>query len=229
MTPEGTIQQIETSLLLGIQFDEFDFRLFLREYHRNLQNRLPSKELPEFTPAVVLNKLIARYEKDCDDERAGRRYEALNHYANRAHRLDLSLTGSDYGQLEQRDGPYDFDRIFYHLGRRLISADVRMEFPGYNPYRSTRQLSIPFVRDNLDDLLELVPDYLWWAMHDQRDIINEVLSSEKIDEVRRQIELAGFKLENFGLYLTTHESVFLPGELDDEADSAVAKATAAVG
>ena len=229
MTPEGTIQQIATSLLLGIQFDEFDFRLFLREYHRNLKNRFPSEDLPEFDPEVVLNSLIARLEPDCDDGRAGRPYQALNAYARRAHRLDLALTGSDYGQLEQRDGPYNFDRVFYHVGRRLISADIRMDYPGYNPYRSTRRLSIPFVRDHLGDLLELVPDYLWWAMHDQRDAITNILAPEQIDEVRRQIELAGFKLDNFGLYLTTQECIFLPGELDDEANSAAQEAQASAG
>ena len=216
MTPEGTVQQIETSLLLGIQFDEFDFRLFLREYHRNLRNRFPSDSFPAYSPSVVLDSLIATHEPDCEDGRAGRRFEALSRYANRAHRLDLALTGSDYGQLEQRQSPYNFDRTFYHLGRRLVSATVRMAHPGYNPYRSTRQLDISFVRDHVDDLLELVPDYMWWAMHDQKDIIANTLVPEQLDEVRRRIELAGFKLDNFGLYLTSRECVFLPGELDDD-------------
>lgn len=226
MTPKGTIQQIETNLLLGIQFDEFDFRLFLREYHRSLRNRFPSEDIPDFEPSLVLDTLIARHEEHCDDGRAGRRYEALRAYAHRAHRLDLALTGSDYGQLEQRDEPYNFDRFFYHVGRKLVTAGVRMEYPGYNPYRSTRQLSISFVRENLDDLLELVPDYLWWAMHDQRELMARMLDPEKIDEIRRQIELAGFKLDNFGLYLTTQEYIFLPGELEDEANASAKRATA---
>ncbi len=225
MTPEGTIQQIETNLLLGIQFDESNFRHFLREYHRSLRNRFPSEEIPDFSPAVVLNTLIARHEEHCDDGRAGRRYEALRAYAHRAHRLDLALTGSDYGQLEQRDAPYNFDRVFYHVGRKLVTAGVRMEYPGYNPYRSTRKLDISFVRENLDDLLELVPDYLWWAMHDQRELMARMLDPQKIDETRRQIELAGFDLDNFGLYLTNQECIFLPGELDDEADAQQATAT----
>lgn len=224
MTPDGTVQQIETSLILGIQFDEFDFRLFLREYHRDLRNRFPDKSFPAYSPAVVLNNLITTFEEKCKDGRAGRRFEALNDYATRAHRLELALTGSDYGELEQRISPYNFDRTFYHLGHELVNARVQMEYPGYNPYRSTRKLSISFVRDHLDDLLELVPDYLWWAMHDQRDIMANILSPEKLDDIRRQIELAGFKLDNFGLYLTTRESVFLPGELDgnDDANSEAA-------
>ncbi len=219
MTPEGTVQQIQTSLVLGIQFDEFDFRLFLREYHRNLRNRFPDQSFPAYSPAVVLDSLIARYEENCADGRAGRRFQALRDYAQRAHRLDLALTGSDYGELEQRTSPYNFDRTFYHLGCELVSAQVRMEFPGYNPYRSTRRLSIPFVRDHMDDLLELVPDYLWWAMHDKRDGMTNILAPEQLAELRRRIELAGFKLDNFGLYLTTQEYVFLPGELDDSEAS----------
>ncbi len=218
MTPEGTVQQIETSLLLGIQFDEFDFRLFLREYHRHLRNRFPSDSFPSYSPSVVLNELIPRYEERCDDGRAGRRHQALRKYAKTTHRLDLALTGSDYGQFEQRTSPYSIDRMFYHLGRRLISAKVQVEHPGYNPYRSTRQLSIPFVRDHLDELLELVPDYLWWAMHDQRDMIANILAPEQMAEVRRRIELAGFKLDNFGLYLTTRECLLLPDEVDEIGD-----------
>lgn len=220
MTPEGTIQLIETRLMLGIQFDEFDFRLFLREYSRNLANRFPSRDFPDFDPDVVLDSLIPQHEDNCDDGRAGRRYEALNTYARRVHRLDLALTGSDYGQLEQRDSPYNFDRIFYHLGREVATARVKMEFPGYNPYRSTRRLKISFVREHIDDLMELLPDYLWWSLHDQKDDISNILVPEQLQEVRRRIELAGFKLENFGLYLTTYEGIFLPGELDDEASSA---------
>ncbi len=215
MTPEGTIQQIETCLLLGIQFDEFDFRLFLREYHRNLRNRFPSEDLPAYSPSVVLDSLIPKYERHCGDGRAGRRHEALQRYAKKAHRLDLALTGSDYGELEQRTSPYNFDRTFYHLGCELVSGRVSMEYPGYNPYRSTRQLSIPFVRDHLDMLLEVVPDYLWWVMHDQRDSMINILAPEQLAQLRRRIELAGFKLDNFGLYLTTRECLFLPGEQGD--------------
>lgn len=218
MTPEGTVQRIQTSLLLGIQFDEFDFRLFLREYHRNLRNRFPDQSFPAYSPAIVLDSLITQYEDRCDDGRAGRRFEALHRYARRAHRLDLALTGSDYGELEQRTSPYNFDRTFYHLGCELVSAEVKMDFPGYNPYRSTRKLSVSFVRDHLDDVLEFVPDYLWWAMHDQRDQMANMLVPEQLNELRRRIELAGFKLDKFGLYLTTRECVYLPGELSDDED-----------
>ncbi len=219
MTPEGTVQQIETSLLLGIQFDEFDFRLFLREYHRHLRNRFPDASFPAYSPSTVLDDLITRFEDDCGDGRAGRRYEALRRYAGMTHRLDLALTGSDYGALEQRDSPYHFDRMFYHLGRELVSARIRNDHPGYNPYRSTRQLSISFVRQNLDELLELLPDYVWWAAHDQRDLIANILVPEQLSETRRRIELAGFKLDNFGLYLTTRECVLLPDELGETVDS----------
>lgn len=225
MTPEGTVQKIQTSLLLGIQLDEFAFRLFLREYHRSLRNRTPVDDFPAYSPTVVLDELIPEYEEDGDDGRAGRRYQVLRDYAKEAHRLDLTLTGSDYGQLEQRSSPYDFDRMFYHLGRELVSAEIEVEHPGYNPYRSTRELSIPFVRDNLEELLEFVPDYLWWAMHDQRDAITNALAPEQMSDVRRRIELANFELDNFGLYLTTREGLFLPGELEDGDQSAEAEET----
>lgn len=227
MTPQGTVLQVQTSLLLGIQFDEFDFRLFLRDYHRDLRNRFPSESFPAYSPSVVLDSLISRYEAGCDDQRAGRRYQALDAYAGRAHRLDLTLTGSDYGVLEQRRSPYDFDRCFYHLGRELVSARVRMDYPGYNPYRSTRRLKIPFVREHLDEVLEMVPDYLWWAMHDQRDIMINILAPEQLEKVQRRIELAGFKLDNFGLYLATHEYVLVPGELAEENEEPAGKTPSA--
>ena len=97
-----------------------------------------------------------------------------------------------------------------------------MDFPGYNPYRSTRFLDVDFVSQHLDQVLELVPDYLWWSMHDQRDIIVNILAPEQLEKVRRRIELAGFNVESFGLYLTSHEHLFLPEEVLER------KATAAM-
>ncbi len=221
MKPEGTIQQIQTSLTLGIQFDEFDFRLFLRDYHRELRSRFPEESFPAYSPSLVLNSLIDRYED------GAHRHKVLSAYAQRAHRLQLALTGSDYGPLEQRVSPYSFDRAFYHLGREMVSAQVQMEYPGYNPYRSTRKLSIAFVRDHLDEMLELLPDYLWWAMHDQRDIMLNILAPEHLEQVRRRIELAGFKLDNFGLYLSTHETLLTAEEVNqDETNEPVAQPTA---
>lgn len=208
MTPEGTVHEITTSLLLGIQFDEYDFRLFLENYYADLDERVDD-EFPGFDPAVVLDELIPQYDTD-GEETAGGRFDALRSYAQRTEKLDLALTGSDYGKLEQRQSPYTFDRMFYHVGRELVSADVRVDHPGYNPYRSTRELSIPFVRSNLDELLELLPDYLWWEMHDQRDAIAAALLPEKMDDVRQRLESAEFKLDNFGLYLATREYVLVP-------------------
>lgn len=219
MIPEGTVQQIQTSLVLGVQLDEFDFRLFLRDYHRHLRARHPDQSFPAYNPATVLDSLIARYEPGCDDGRAGRRFEALARYARQTHRLDLALTGSDYGVLEQRGSPYNFDRTFYHLGRELVSADIDMDYPGYTPYRSTRRLKISFVREHIDDLLELLPDYLWWAMHDQRDGLSNILAPEQLAQVRRRIELAGFKVDRFGLYLTTRQWLLTPSAQKDTQPS----------
>lgn len=205
-------QVIHTSLVLGCQLDEFDFRLFLRDYHRELRSRAPGESFPAYSPTLVLDSLIFRYERDCAPDVAGCRYHALRQFAQRAHRLDLCLTASDYGPIEQRKSPYNIDRATYHLGRELATATLKMDYPGYNPYRSTRQLNIPFVRDHVEHLLEFVPDYLWWSMHDQKDVIANALAPEQIDELRRRLELAGYKLDGFGLYMTTLEVVHLPAE-----------------
>ena len=215
MTARGAIQVVRTTLTLGIQFDDFDFRLFLREYHRDLRTRFSNENFPAYTPAVVLDQLIPRYEPACVNGIAGGRHVALREFTQRIHRLDLNLTGSDFGPFEQRDSPYSFDRAFYHLGREVASARVKMEFPGYNPYRSTRQINIPFLRENLDDVIELLPDYLWWSMHDQKDVLANVLAPEQLNEVRRRIELSGYKVDNFGLYLTTMETLHLDSDKID--------------
>lgn len=212
MSTRGAIQVVQTTLTLGIQFDDFDYRLFLREYHRELRSRFQNENFPAYTPITVLDDLIPRYEPSCEDGVAGGRYDALRQFAQRVHRLDLNLTGSDFGPFEQRDSPYSFDRAFYHLGREVASARVKMEFPGYNPYRSTRRLSVRFLRDNVDDVIELLPDYLWWSIHDQKDILYNALAPEQLNEVRRRIELSGYKVDNFGLFLTTMETLHLEGE-----------------
>ncbi len=215
MTPPGAIQVVRTTLTLGIQFDDFDYRLFLREYHRDLRSRFQNDNFPAYTPAVVLDELIPRYEPTCVSGAAGGRHEALRQFAQRVHRLDLNLTGSDFGPFEQRQSPYSFDRAFYHLGREVATGRVKMEFPGYNPYRSTRQINVRFLRENLEDVIELLPDYLWWSMHDQRDALANVLAPEQLAEVRRRIELSGYKVENFGLFLTTMETLHLDGDKID--------------
>lgn len=212
MTQRGAVQLIRTSLTLGIQFDDFDFRLFLREYHRDLRNRFQNDSFPAYTPNGVLEHLLPRYEPSCAEGVAGGRYEALKQFAQRVHRLDLSMTASDFGPFEQRQSPYSFDRAFYHLGREIAVARVKMEHPGYNPFRSTRRLHIPFVRDHLEDILELLPDYLWWAIHDQKDLLRNVLAPEQLAETRQRVELSGYKVENFGLYMTTMETLHLPEE-----------------
>jgi hypothetical protein len=209
MPQTGKVQEIQTSLVLGVQFDEFDFRLFLRDYHRDLRNRFPDQSFPAYSPEIVLDSLIVRHDDEAKSEESGGRYRALRSFTQRMHRLDLCVSGSDYGTLEQRRSPYSFDRATYHLGRELVMANLRMDFPGYNPYRSTRELNIAFVRENIDYLLEFVPDYLWWAMHDQRDAIANILAPEQLGETRRRIELAGYKLDSFGLYMTTIECIHL--------------------
>lgn len=211
-TPRGATQVIRTTLTLGIQFDDFDYRLFLRDYHRDLRQRFGNESFPAYTPDAVLDDLIPRYEPTCAEGRAGGRYEVLRQFSQRVHRLDLNMTASDFGPFEKRQSPYSFDRAFYHLGREIASARLKMEYPGYNPYRSTRKINVRFLRENVDDVLELLPDYLWWATHDQKDLLDNALAPEQLAEVRRRIELSGYKIETFGLYLTTMETLHLEGE-----------------
>lgn len=209
MAPRGAHHIIETSLMIGIQFDDFDYRLFLREYHRDMRNRFPAVSFPDYEPGMLLDELIPQYEPEGQEGLAGGRYRVLRDFAQRTHHLDLTMTASDFGPFEQRKSPYSFDRAFYHLGREVGRARLKMEFPGYNPYRSTRKWSIDFVREHLDDVLEILPDYLWWEMHDERDALANSLSAEKTDEARRRIESAGYKVESFGLYLTTLETLHM--------------------
>lgn len=207
----GDVQKlrVETSLLLGIQLDEFDFRLFLREYHRDLRRRFPDEKLPAYDPNVVLDELIPTLEECQDGEDAGGRLAALKDFARREYRLDIGLTGADYGPMERRSSPYEFDRVFYHLGLEVVSASVQMDAPGYNPYRSTRQLDIPFTREYVGDVLDFLPDYLWWEIHDKTDVIENVLAPEQLHDVRKRIERCDYKLDNFGLYVTTMEIMHL--------------------
>lgn len=214
MTPQGTVQRFRTTLLLGIQLDEEDFLLFLNDYYRDLRGRFAGNDFPDFSPPLVLDELIQTFEDGCDDGRAGRRTQALSAYSLRAHNLHLAITGSDYGSLEQRTYPYSFDRVFYHLGHQLIVAEFDLDYPGYNPYRSTRRLDPQFVAANLHEVLELLPDFLWWAAHDKLERLRSMLRIEELEDLQRTIELAGLKTENFGLYLVTQELLLLPGEID---------------
>ncbi|MEM1347959.1 MAG: hypothetical protein AAGI01_05325 [Myxococcota bacterium] len=196
---------IQTSLILGVQFDEFDLRYFLREYHRELRHRAPAQGFPAYSSETLLNSVIERHDVVCRDHPYGGRYMALRDYAQSAHRLHLCLTGSDYGAFERRESPYGFDRCAYHLGRELAQASLTVSGPERNPYRSTREFDIPFVREHIDRILEFLPDYVWWAVHDKRDMLRNILAPEKLNEVRRRIETTGFKTEQFGLYLTNFE------------------------
>lgn len=216
MTPAGTVQRIKTSLLLGVQLDEEDVQLFLRDYYRDLQSRHKKESFPEFSVEIVLDELLQQFEEGCGDGRAGRRSKALCAYSLRAHGLHLAVTGSDYGSLEQRSSPYSPDRVFYHLGRELIGAEVDMDFPGYNPYRSTRKISPEFVASNLDGVLEVLPDFLWWAAHDKKSVLRSLLAEAEMEELRRSIELAGIKTDSFGLYLSTQEKLLLVDEVEEE-------------
>jgi hypothetical protein len=212
MTPSGTIQTVRTSLILGAQFEEHDYKVFLREYYRDLRNQIGAETLPSYTPNMVLEVLMPRFEPACATGRPGGRMIALRDFAQRVHRLDLSLTTSDYGTLEKRRSPYAADRATYHLGRELAAATIHMDYPGYNPYRSTRRLNIPFVREGLDHLIECLPDYLWWSLYDQRDMVRNALAPEQLHAVRGRIEAAGYKVDSVGLYLNTFELIQIPGE-----------------
>ncbi|MEC9398716.1 MAG: hypothetical protein VYE40_05315 [Myxococcota bacterium] len=204
---KGTKLLVQTSLVVGVQFSEFDFRLFLREYHKDLRQRFSFEGFPAYSPAIVLDTLMGRLEESCKQDEAGGRLVALRDYTQRAFRLQLGVTGTEYGKWEQRSSPYSFDRATYHLGREIARGELLMDYPGYNPYRSTRKLDIDFLRENIDDVLEFLPDYLWWATQDRRDQVRNVLSPEKLLEIERAIESSGFPLESFGLYLSTFEAI----------------------
>ncbi len=212
MITKGAHHLIRTQLVLGVQLDDFDYRLFLREYHKDLRTRFPSEDFPAYAPNDVLDSLIPRLEPQGLGKTAGGRFEALRRFALRTNRLDLAMTASDFGSFEQRNSPYSFDRASYHLGRVVCSARLKMEYPGYNPFKATRQWKVDFVRDHLDDVFEVMPDYMWWAMHDQRDSIANALLPEQLDEARRRIQSAGYKVQSLGLYLTTLETMHASDE-----------------
>ena len=212
MTPEGTQLHIMTSMVLGVKFEEFDFRLFLRDYHRDLRQQHPVQSFPPYSPQLVLDALIQEYDEQHDEHALGR-YGALRAFAQRRHRLDLCISATDYGTLERRKSPFEIARTSWFLGRELIQARLTLDYPGYNPYRAPRRLHVPLVREHIEHLLELLPDYLWWEAHDQNDSVRNGLAPEKLAEVRRRVELAGFqKLDSFGLYLTSFERLLLPGQ-----------------
>ena len=217
MTEPGTKLLVQTSLMVGVQFSEFDYRLFLREYHKDLRQRFTFEGFPAYSPKIVLDTLMGRLEPGCEPERAGGRTEALRAYTKRAYRLQLGITASEYGKWDQRASPFSFDRATYHIGREVARGELQMDYPGYNPYRSTRKLDIEFLRENVDAVLDFLPDYLWWATQDRRDHIQNVLAPEKLLEIERTIEFAGFSLESFGLYLSTFEAIIHPGDASAES------------
>lgn len=201
-------QTIRTSFVLGVRLDEQGFIKLLKAYHNDLTIRAdPKDSLPSFSPGIVLNLLMYKYEPQCKPDRAGSRAQALRDFARRQYGLALSLCMTDFGSLEQRSSPYGLDRCAYFLGREIASASMTSDHPSYNPFRTSRKLHIPLVRHHLDHLLELMPDYLWWALHEQQDAVANILSPEKLHEVRRQIERSGFGNDSFGLYLSTFETV----------------------
>ena len=206
MSTSDLKQTVTTCLTLGVRLDEFDFRVFLRGYHRELRAKFPKEDgFPAYSPAIVLDSLMPTLEEGCDE--AGGRLETLRGFCRDEHRLHLSLSGSDYGALERRGSPYSFDRATYHIGREIAVASLSTDYPGHNPYRSTRTLRIGFLRDHMAEIIEFLPDYLWWSIHDKQDMLHNMLAPESLGEVRRQIERSGYKLETFGLYLTNFEVV----------------------
>ncbi len=206
MITEGLKQTVTTSLTLGVQLDEFDYRRFLRDYHRDLRARFPQEDgFPAYSPALVLDALMGRLLPGANE--AGNRRDELRDFCKRVYRQHLSLGGSDYGAHERRGSPYSFGRATYHIGRELTVATLENGYPGHNPFRSMRKLNIMFMREQFDGLVELLPDYLWWALHDKKDLLQNALAPEQLGRAREQIERAGFKVDAFGLYLVTFESV----------------------
>ncbi len=198
---------IRTSLMLGTQLDALEFRAFLRDYHRDLRQRFPNDSLPAYSPTIVLESLIPRYEHDPHTSPAWLRYEALRAAARRQYHLQLGLAMADHGPFERRVSPYHIDRAVYLLGEELAHGTMSGTAGLQSPYRSLRRLNIPALREGMDWVMELLPDYMWWALHDQRHAVRNALAPELLHQVRDRIERAGFQVESFGLYLSTFELI----------------------
>ena len=208
--PPRAQQTIRTSLVLGAPLHGQELAAFLIAYYEHLRQLAHDPpDFPAFSPGMVLNLLMLRHDPICAQSVAGSRAQALRDFARERYRLQLSIAMSDFGPLEQRASPYNPDRATYLMGREIASASVVLDYPSHSPYRTLRRLHIPLVRQHFAQVLELMPDYLWWSFQDQHDAVRNVLAPEKLHEVRRQIERAGFDVASFGLYLSTFETVAL--------------------
>ena len=197
---------VETYLVLGTQLDRTDHQRLLDAYVK----RVAPDRVGTFDPIDdVLSKLLPEVEPTYKSGVAGCVAQALRRFSQSQFSLDLRITGTDYGPFEQRTAPYRVDRTFFHLGFSILAAKVEMEFPGYSPYSASRQLNIPVFREHFDAISDLLPDYIWWEVHDQKDDIKEALELQSLAEKRKAIADAGFDVSSFGLHLVTFQTLHM--------------------
>ena len=198
-------QIVESSLILGIQFDEVQHRAFLSEYVNRVA---PNTTVPEEIDDV-LTGLIPQVEPDYRPGVAGSVLSALRRFTASRYELDLRITGRDYGPVDPRLSPYRVERTSYHIGTVLLDTRVEMEFPGYAPYATSRKWDIPAMREHFDRVIDFLPDYLWWALQDRRGSIQEQLELKNLAATRRAIAKCGFPVTEFGLYLTSFQKLLV--------------------
>jgi hypothetical protein len=203
---------VRYTLIVGTMLDDVGFRHLLSSYVDDLRDRLPGETFDDDTPNTVLDDVIPRLDPVASARTGGAVFDALAEYSRRAWRLELAMTTSDFGLLEKRDGPYRFDRAQYHLGRRVVTAQVVSKHPGSCSYRRSRHLPLEWARAHAEQWIEVLPDPLWWSVNDAPEALGVALADESLVEVSRRLDDAGFSTESLGLYLTTLESVYQPDE-----------------
>ncbi len=195
---------VETFLMLGTQLGPKDHQRLLEAY---VERVAPERAGTFDQIGDVLTQLVPEVEPGYKAGVAGCVAQALRQFTQSQFDLDLRITGTDYGPFEQRTDPYRIDRTFFHLGFSILTAKVEMEFPGYSPYSASRQLDIPIFREHFEAISDILPDYLWWEVHDRKDTIIEALDLHSLSQKRRAIADAGFDVSTFGLYLVTFQTL----------------------
>ena len=194
--------RIESSIILGIQMSQEEYDMLWTAIGQKIGVACSDVNHVQTTG-------IASHPSHEEGD-AGCVLSILDRYCNEKYDgLVLRLTGSDYGPFEKRDQPYRNDRAFYHLGFEIAAATIEMEYPGYSPFRSTRTLDVGFLRDDYDTAIEFLPDYLWWELQGNGAVIRDALDLDALVVARKTLADFGFNLDNFGLYLTSFETLHL--------------------
>jgi hypothetical protein len=205
--PEAAQHLLRHSLTVGVMLDDVGFRRLLSSYVDDLRERFPHEALEDDTPNNVLDNVISRLDPVASARTGGAVYDALSEFARRRWRLDLSITTSDFGLFEKRDGPYRFDRAQYHLGRSVVSARAVAMHPSTCPYSRSRHLPLEWARSNAEHWIEVLPDTLWWAVNEAPNALSAAMGDDSLADLSDRLTAAEFELGSLGLYLTTLETV----------------------